>query len=53
MTAKEGAEYARTTVGNLAQLRYRGEAPRFHRVGGRKVLYDRADLDAWIEGEAQ
>lgn len=51
MDAGRAAEYACTTVGTLAALRSKDKGPAFRKVG-RKVLYDRADLDAWIEGAA-
>lgn len=49
---KEAAEHLRTTPGNLAQLRYQGRGPKYHKAGS-KVLYKVEDLDAWITGEAR
>lgn len=52
MKGRQAADYAGTTEQTLAQYRYRGEGPRFYKRG-RTVIYDRADLDAWITGEDQ
>ncbi|WP_308205950.1 helix-turn-helix transcriptional regulator [Mycolicibacterium gadium] len=41
------AEYLRTTVAALAQLRYRGTGPKFLSLG-RRVLYRWADVEAWL-----
>lgn len=38
------------TVGALAQLRFRGQGPKFLKPTPRKVLYRRADIIAWLEG---
>lgn len=37
------------TVKSLESMRYRGEGPKYHRVG-RSIRYRVADLRAWIEG---
>lgn len=37
-----------TSVSNLAQMRYRGEGPKFVRVGRRKIMYRWSDVDQWI-----
>lgn len=37
-------------VGTQANLRLRGEGPRFFRLG-RKILYLREDVEAWIKRE--
>jgi predicted DNA-binding transcriptional regulator AlpA len=33
----------------LAKMRMRGDGPPFLKVGGRVVLYDKRDLEAWLE----
>lgn len=38
-----------TTRGYWAQLRYRGDGPKFLKPSPRIVLYRRADVIAWIE----
>ncbi|ORB68945.1 DNA-binding protein [Mycolicibacterium tusciae] len=48
-TPAEVAEYLRTTVANLAQLRYTGRGPKFIKVG-RRVLYRWSDIADWLDG---
>ena len=43
----EAAKYLGIAESTLAKRRMRGEAPAFHKLG-RAVVYDRADLDAWL-----
>lgn len=50
-TAKEVAEYLRTTPAALAQMRYLGTGPMFRKLGNR-VRYDWADVTAWVESVA-
>jgi hypothetical protein len=45
---EQAGEYLHMTVGHLAQLRYRGEGPRYAKPTAKTVLYRRADLDAWL-----
>lgn len=47
LTPDETAQVLRTTAGSLASLRYRGGGPAFRKLG-RRVLYARADLDAYV-----
>jgi hypothetical protein len=44
----EAARYLRVAVSTLAKLRCYGGGPRFAKAGSRLVIYDRADLDAWL-----
>ncbi len=44
----EVAQVLRTTEGGLAQLRYRGNGPKFIKVGGR-VLYRWSDIYAYLD----
>ena len=44
------ADYLGRPVKTLQCWRHEGRGPRSAMVGGR-VVYDRADLDAWIEAE--
>lgn len=37
------------TVANLAQLRFKGQGPRFMKPSARVVVYDREDVIAWLE----
>ncbi|MCV7191868.1 helix-turn-helix transcriptional regulator [Mycolicibacterium brumae] len=48
-TSKEVAEYLRTSEMGLAQLRYKGNGPKFVRVGKRKVIYRWADVLAYLD----
>lgn len=48
-TAKEVAAYLQTTEAGLAQLRYRGQGPKFCRVGPRKVIYRWSDVKAYLD----
>lgn len=47
-TPQEVAEALHTTTASLAQMRYRGDGPKFVRVGRRRVLYRWADVEQWI-----
>ncbi len=40
------------SVQTLTNWRYRGVGPRYTKIG-RKVLYRRADLDAWLTAQAR
>lgn len=37
--------------GTLANWRHQKIGPRFYRLGGRKIAYDRRDLDQWATRE--
>jgi hypothetical protein len=43
----EVAQYLRSTTSSLAQMRYRGEGPKFVRMG-RRVLYRWPDVEQWL-----
>ena len=47
-TPVEVAEYLRSSVARLAQLRYMGQGPKFIKVG-RKVLYRWSDVSDWLD----
>ncbi|MFX1784308.1 DNA-binding protein [Prescottella equi] len=47
---EEVAAYLRTSPARLAQLRYKGNGPRFVR-DGRRVLYRWVDVHAWVAGQ--
>ena len=47
-TPRQVAECLHTTEQGLAQMRYRGQGPRFVKAG-RKVLYRWSDVNAWLE----
>ena len=48
LTPREAATYLRVSKSYLDKLRVYGGGPRFLRLGKRKVLYRRSDLDAWL-----
>lgn len=48
LTSREIQGHYRMSIGYLSQLRSRGEGPRFYKLGARKILYLRADVEAWI-----
>lgn len=43
------AEYLGLAESTLEKMRITGVGPRFIRLGGRAVGYDRQDLDAWLD----
>lgn len=47
LIAKDAAFYIGLAPQTLAKMRVTGDSPPFYKVG-RQVLYDRADLDAWL-----
>jgi len=51
LTISEAAEIMRTPVNTLYAWRSKGVGPRACKVG-RRLLYPRADLLAWIESQA-
>ena len=48
MRVPQAAAYTRVAESTLAKLRCYGGGPRFAKLGPRLVVYDRADLDAWM-----
>jgi excisionase family DNA binding protein len=48
LTVKEAASYLRLSASTLNRLRVSGGGPKYYKLAGR-VLYDIADLDAWID----
>lgn len=48
MTTAEVAEYIRTPEATLRFWRHRNEGPRAFRLGGKRVMYRRQDVDAWL-----
>lgn len=55
LSRKDAGQYLRDQHGilasapTLANLATRGGGPAYRRQGGRLVIYERADLDAWAE----
>lgn len=50
MRADEAAAYLCLAQSTLAKLRCYGGGPAFSKVGARRVIYDRSDLDEWLSG---
>jgi len=48
-TSKEVAAYLHTSEAGLAQLRYRGQGPKFVKVGPRKVIYRWSDVHDYLD----
>lgn len=48
LTCKQVAEILHTTVDGLAQMRYRGNGPKFVKTGHRKVFYTRQAVADFI-----
>ena len=53
LTVREAAAYLRVVKGTLDHWRSIGTGPRFIKVSTRKILYDLADLDAWLNQRKQ
>ena len=50
---REAAAILSASVQTLRNWRWRGEGPRFRKIGLRMVRYRRADLEAFIEGQGR
>jgi excisionase family DNA binding protein len=48
LRSEEAAEYLRLAPQTLNRMRCEGSSPPYIKLG-RRVLYDRAELDAWID----
>lgn len=48
LRAPAAAEYLGMSPSTLAKMRLRGDGPVYMKAGPRVVLYDLADLDAWL-----
>lgn len=47
LNTQDAAQYVGLAVQTLAKMRVSGESPPYHKLG-RSVVYDPADLDAWL-----
>ena len=52
LTAREAACYLRLSLSTLAKYRVSGGGPAYVKAG-RKILYRRADLDAWMTAHSR
>lgn len=48
LTVSEAAEYVRLSPSTLNKMRLRGDGPAYLKLGPRRVIYDRIDLDEWL-----
>lgn len=48
LRAPEAADYVGLSASTLAKMRLRGDGPAYSKAGPRIVVYDAADLDAWL-----
>lgn len=46
---EEVAEHLGIPVGSLAQMRYRGNGPKFVKLGPKSVRYRDSDIKEWLE----
>ncbi|WP_395664711.1 helix-turn-helix transcriptional regulator [Methylocella sp.] len=49
MTTPWAAAYVGLSVGALERYRTHGGGPAFCRVGPKRIVYRKSDLDAWVE----
>ncbi|MCB9492244.1 MAG: helix-turn-helix domain-containing protein [Dehalococcoidia bacterium] len=48
LNPRQAATYVHLSLHTLERMRRRGGGPPFHVSGQKKIVYDLADLDAWI-----
>ena len=48
LRAPAAAEYVGLSPSTLAKMRLRGDGPDYSKAGPRIVVYDVADIDAWL-----
>ncbi|GGK64057.1 helix-turn-helix transcriptional regulator [Ornithinimicrobium pekingense] len=51
LTTAEAAEVLHTPVATLRYWRHVGTGPRSFKLGPRRVMYRRADVEAWVEDQ--
>ncbi|MGV0807052.1 helix-turn-helix transcriptional regulator [Mycolicibacterium setense] len=49
LTTNETAEFLHVPVATLRWWRHRGTGPKAFRLGVRKVMYRRSDVEQWLE----
>lgn len=52
LTSRETSQRYRLSTAFLSSMRMKGTGPRFIRLGAKKVLYLRADIEAWIQAHS-
>lgn len=53
LTPAQLGEHLGLTVGALAQMRYRGNGPKFIKLGGKQVRYRESDVQAWLDQQTR
>jgi len=53
LTAPEAATFTRLAVQTLAKMRVTGGGPLYVKAGGRRILYKRADIQAWLDARVR
>lgn len=48
MTTQEVADYIKVPAATLRYWRHQGNGPKGFRLGGKKVMFRRQDVDAWL-----
>lgn len=51
MTTAEVSEYLKTPEATLRYWRHQGTGPKFFRLGGKRLMARRQDVDAWLMGQ--
>lgn len=49
LRAPAAADYLGLSASTLAKMRLRGDGPAYSKAGPRIVVYDRRDLDEWLQ----
>ena len=49
LRAPEAARYIGLSASTLAKMRLRGDGPMYSKAGPRIVIYDKSDLDSWLD----
>lgn len=53
MTVRECSEYLRTPIPTIRYWRSRGEGPPGFKLGAKRLMFNKADVDAWLEEKRQ
>ena len=53
LRTEEAAAYVGLSASTLEKKRLSGTGPRFVKLGGRAIGYDRADLDTWLDQQRE
>ncbi len=53
LSVAEAAEYLRVSQVFLNRYRCYGGGPRYSKLDGKRVIYNRADLDAWVSARSK